>query len=84
MFIFYSSKTAAAHSKHEVTDNGYFPQLPKHITCLQSTEVRGNSSQDAGYMNADVEALQRHWKSIFPFLAFSRMHMFDVHVNPFE
>lgn len=49
VFIFYSSKTAAAHSKHKVTDNRYLPELPRHITRLRSTEVRGNSSQDAGY-----------------------------------
>lgn len=83
MFIFYSSKTAAAHSKHEVTDNRHLPELPNRITRLRSTEVRGNLSRML-VMNANVEALQRHWKSIFPFLDFSRMHMFDVHVDPFE
>ena len=54
VFIFYSSKTAAAHSKHEVTDNGYLPELPKLNTCLQCTEVRGNPSRML-VMNADVE-----------------------------
>ena len=83
VFIFYSSKTAAAHSKHEVTDNRYLPELPKQNTCLQSTQVRRNPSRML-VMSADVEALQRHCKSIFPFLAFSRMYMFDMHVDAFK
>lgn len=35
-------------------------------------------------MNVDVEAIQKHWKSVFTFLAFSRMHFFDVHVDYFK
>lgn len=35
-------------------------------------------------MNVDAEAIPKHWKSVFPFLAFSRMHMFGVHVDPFK
>lgn len=35
-------------------------------------------------MNVDVEAIQKHWKSVLTFLAFSRTHMFDLHVDPFK
>lgn len=33
--------------------------------------------QNAG-LNVDIEAIHKHWKQNFKFLAFSRMHILDM------
>ncbi|KAM7338814.1 hypothetical protein ACRRTK_002298 [Alexandromys fortis] len=68
VFMFYNSKTAAAHSKHEVTGNRHLPELPNHITRLRSTEVRGMNELINPIITASardligvIKSIYQHW-----------------------